>query len=54
MTLAITEDFLAYFGTCKIGLVLRIEYHKNIQTLISKSNFSMWQHNLETNDGITT
>ena len=49
MTLAITEDFLAY-----LGLALRIEYHRNIQTLIYKSDFSMWQHNLETHDGITT
>ena len=45
--LAITEDFLAHFGICKIGLVLRTEYHRNIQTLISKSDFSMWQYDLE-------
>ena len=54
MTLVIIEDFLAYFGTCKIGLVLRTDYYRNIQILISKSNFSMWQHDLETHDGITT
>ena len=45
--MAITEDFLAYFGTCKIGLVLRTKYHRNIQTLISKSDISMWQHDLD-------
>ena len=53
MTLVIIEDFLAYFGTCKIGLVPRIEYQRNIQTLIYKSDFSIWQHDLEIHDGIT-
>ena len=52
--MAITEDLLAYFGVCKTGLVLQIEYYRNIQTLISKSNFSMWQYDLETHDSITT
>ena len=42
-----TADLLAYFGVCKIRLVLQIEYHRNIQILIYKSNFSMWQYNLE-------
>ena len=42
------------FGVCKIGLVSHIEYDRNIQTLISKSDFSMQQHNLETHDSITT
>ena len=51
--MAIIEDLLAYFGVCKIGLVLQIEYHRNIQTLISKLDFSMWQHNLETHHSIT-
>ena len=46
--------FLAYFGICKIGLVLQTKYYRNIQTLIYKSDFSMWQHDLETHDGITT
>ena len=53
-TIAITEDLQAYFGVCKTGLVLQIKYHRNIQTLISKSNFSIWQHDLETHDDITT
>ena len=48
------EDLLAYFGVRKTGLVLQIEYHRNIQTLIYKYDFSMWQHDLETHDGITT
>ena len=47
-TLAIKEDLLAYFGVCKTGLVLHIEYHKNIKNLIYKFDFSMWQHDLET------
>ena len=42
------------FGVCKTGLVSHIEYNRNIQTLISKSDFSMWQYNLETHDSITT
>ena len=54
IALAIIEDFLAYFGICKIGLVLQIKYYRNIQTLIYKSDFSMWQHDLETYDDITT
>ena len=52
--MAITEDFLAYFGVCKTWLVLQIEYYRNIQTLIYKFNFSIWQHDLETHDSITT
>ena len=28
--MAITEDLLPYFGVCKTGLVLQIEYHRNI------------------------
>ena len=30
------------------------KYYKNIQTIISKSDFRIWQHDLETHDGITT
>ena len=52
--MVIIEDLLAYFGICKIGLVLQTKYYRNIQTLIYKSDFSMWQHDLETHDGITT
>ena len=42
------------FGVCKTWLVLYIKYNKNIQTLIFKSDFSMWQHDLKIHDGITT
>ena len=42
------------FGVCKTGLVSHIEYDRNIQTLIYKSEFSNWKHDLETYDGITT
>ena len=52
--MAITKDKLAYFGVCKTRLVLHIEYNRNIQILIYKYEFSMWQHDLETYDGITT
>ena len=41
------------FGICKIGLVSHIEYDRNIKTLISKSELSMRQHDLETHDSIT-
>ena len=41
------------FGVCKTGLVSHIEYDRNIQTLINKSELSMWQHDLEIHDGIT-
>ena len=41
------------FIVCKIRLVSHIEYDRNIQTLISKFDFSMWQHDLETHDSIT-
>ena len=51
--MAITEDLLAYFGIYKTWLVLQTKYYKNIQTLIYKSDFIIWQHNLETHDGIT-
>ena len=50
--MTITEDLLAYFGICKTGLVLHIEYNRNIQILISKSSFIMWQHDLEIHDDI--
>ena len=52
-TMTITEDYQAYFSVCKTGLVSHIEYNRNIQTLISKYNFSMWQHDLETHESIT-
>ena len=52
--MAITVDYQVYFSICKTGLVLHIEYNRNIQTLIFKSDFSMWQHDLETHDSITT
>ena len=42
------------FGVSKTGLVSYIEYDRNIQTLIYKSNFSILQHDLETHDSITT
>ena len=54
IAMTITEDLLAYFGICKTRLVLQTKYYRNIQTLISKSDFRMWQHDLETYDGITT
>ena len=54
IAMAIIEDLLAYFGICKTGLVLQKKYYRKIQTLISKSNFSIWQHDLETHDDITT
>ena len=41
------------FGVYKTGLVSHIEYDRNIQTLISKSELSMRQHDLETHDSIT-
>ena len=54
IAMTITEDFLSYFGICKTGLVLQTKYYRNIKTLIYKSDFSMWQHDLEIHDGITT
>ena len=54
ITLSVTEDLQAYFGICKTGLVQQTEYYRNIQTLISKYDFSMWQHDLETHDIIST
>ena len=54
IAMAITEDLLAYFGICKIGLVLQTKYYRNVQTLIFKSDFSMWQHDLEIHYGIST
>ena len=41
------------FGVCKIGLVSCIEYNRNIQTLISKSELNMQQHDLEIHGSIT-
>ena len=41
------------FGVCKTGLVSYIEYDRNNQTLIFKSELSMWQHDLETHRIIT-
>ena len=48
------RGFTSLFSICKTGLVSHIEYNENIQTLISKSEFSMRQHDLETHDSITT
>ena len=42
------------FGICKTGLVSCIEYDRNNQTLISKSELNMRQHDLETHGSITT
>ena len=41
------------FGVCKTGLVSCIEYDRNNQTLISKSELNMQQHDLETHGSIT-
>ena len=48
------RGLISLFGVCKIVLVSHIEYDRNIQTLIYKSDFSMWQQDLEIHDGITT
>ena len=54
IALAITKDLLSNFDICKPGLVQQTKYYRNIQTLISKSDFSMSQHDLETHNSITT
>ena len=41
------------FGVCKTGLVSCIEYDRNNQTLISKSELNMRQHDLKNYDSIT-
>ena len=40
------------FGVCKTGLVLCLEYDRNNQTLISKSELNMWKQDLEIHGSI--
>ena len=47
------REISSLFGVCKTGLVSCIEYDRNNQTLISKSELNMRQHNLETHGSIT-